>query len=268
VDGLSPQILLQADTPNIDRLWQGGAYSWQAQTILPSATLPAHTAMLTGLPPEATGVTYNTWSRGEPYVAFPTVLSLAHDAGLSTAVFIGKGKLEFLFPPGSVDHLVLSDNDAQAALGAAAYIVQARPALTFVHLVAVDAMGHTFGWGSDEQRQAVELVDRAVGRLLAALDKAGIADSTAVLLTSDHGGHGTIHGSDRPEDMTIVWILCGPGIAAGKELSTPIYIYDTAATVAYALGLPVPGEWQGRPVLEAFTSPSINPSPTPKEVSR
>lgn len=255
VDGLSPQALAAAATPHMDRLWQNGAYSWRAQTILPSVTLPSHAAMLTGLPPEVTGVTYNDWSRGDPYISFPTVLSLAHEAGLSTAAFIGKGKLGALFPPGSVDHLALTANDAQSALDAAAYLARDHPALLFVHFVAVDAAGHAFGWGSEQQLRAVELVDQAVGQLLAALDRAGLAGNTAVLLNSDHGGHGVAHGSDRPADTTIVWMLYGPGVVAGKELATPVHIYDTAATVAYALGLAIPPAWQGRPVLEAFVAP-------------
>ena len=31
---------------------------------------------------------------------------------------------------------------------------------------------------------------------------------------------------------------------------------DTAATAAYALGLPIPAEWDGVPVLEAFGLPA------------
>ncbi len=257
VDGLRPEAIAQAETPHMDRLWQDGAYSWRAQTILPSSTLPSHAAMLTGLPPEVTGVVYNTWSPGEPYITFTTALGLAHEAGLSTAAFFGKGKLESLFPPGSRGHLVVTYGDVHIAEQAAAYIAEQRPALVFVHLPEVDGAGHTYGWMSQEQLQAVEEADTAVGLLLAALEEAGIAQSTAVLLTADHGGHGFGHGSDLAEDTTIPWILYGPGIAAGEELQGEIYTYDTAATVAELLGLPIPADWWGRPITAALTSPSL-----------
>ena len=72
-----------------------------------------------------------------------------------------------------------------------------------------------------------------------------------LIITSDHGGHGTTHGSSMPEDMTIPWIVSGPGVKAGKLL-TQVYTMDTAATAAYALGLSIPEEWDGVPVYEAF----------------
>ena len=164
VDGLRPDALFLAAVPNMARLWQGGAYSWHAQTILPSATLQAHTAMLTGLPPEVTGVTWNTWSPGEPYVGFITVLGLAHASGLNTGAIVGKAKLEFLFPPESVDKLVVTYGDERVAQAAAETIVQQRPALLFVHRPGVDAAGHSNGWLSPQQLQAVEQADTAVGR--------------------------------------------------------------------------------------------------------
>jgi len=72
-------------------------------------------------------------------------------------------------------------------------------------------------------------------------------------VTSDHGGHGILHGTNRPEDVTIPWIALGGAARAGVVLQQPIMIYDTAATALFALGLPVPERWQGRPVTEALT---------------
>jgi len=31
-----------------------------------------------------------------------------------------------------------------------------------------------------------------------------------------------------------------------------VRVYDTAATAAWALGLPLPEAWEGRPIVEAF----------------
>jgi arylsulfatase A-like enzyme len=54
--------------------------------------------------------------------------------------------------------------------------------------------------------------------------------------------------------MTIPWIAAGPGIQP-KVLTTLIHTIDTAATAAFALGLPIPPEWDGAPVYEAFGQP-------------
>ena len=67
----------------------------------------------------------------------------------------------------------------------------------FVSFGGVDRVGHMFGADHDldhpngsEIRFADQLriADEQIGRLLAALDKKGIADETLVILTADHGG--------------------------------------------------------------------------------
>jgi len=83
------------------------------------------------------------------------------------------------------------------------------------------------------------------------LDRRGLREETLIIITADHGGHSTTHGSSMPEDMTIPWIAAGPGIQPAA-LSTQITTIDTAATAAYALNLPIPPEWDGVPVYEAF----------------
>jgi hypothetical protein len=54
--------------------------------------------------------------------------------------------------------------------------------------------------------------------------------------------------------MTISWVAAGPGIQT-KTLTTRIHTMDTAATAAFALGLPMPADWDGVPVYEAFGLP-------------
>jgi len=79
-------------------------------------------------------------------------------------------------------------------------------------------------------------------------------EDTLIIITADHGGHGTTHGSRSFEDMTIPWIIAGPGVRHAV-LATNVNTTDTAATVAWALGLPLQPDWDGLPVLEAFGQP-------------
>jgi hypothetical protein len=46
-------------------------------------------------------------------------------------------------------------------------------------------------------------------------------------------------------------LAVGPGVAAGATLG-PVNIYDTAPTALYALKLPIPEAYDGRPVVEIF----------------
>ena len=63
-----------------------------------------------------------------------------------------------------------------------------RPHFTAVHLTAVDAARHgaADAW-NEEAAAALEATDARIGRLLAGLEAAGIADETVVFVTSDHG---------------------------------------------------------------------------------
>jgi arylsulfatase A-like enzyme len=99
---------------------------------------------------------------------------------------------------------------------------------------------------------AVNYVDGLIGEIVAALESGGYLHNTLLIITADHGGHGFKHGDDSPEDRTIPWLVVGPGVPVGVTLTSSINIYDTAATVLYALDLPIPEHWDGQPILEIF----------------
>jgi arylsulfatase A-like enzyme len=128
-----------------------------------------------------------------------------------------------------------------------------KPDFTFIHLNHVDSAGHDHGHGTPKYYQAVADADRLIGLILQALKDAGMAKNTIVLITADHGGKGKGHGGATMGEIEIPWILAGPGVVAGKELTTHVNTYDTAATIAYIFGLKTPSCWIARPVMEAFT---------------
>jgi predicted AlkP superfamily pyrophosphatase or phosphodiesterase len=66
-------------------------------------------------------------------------------------------------------------------------IETAQPVLTFLHVWQVDAAQHKHGLWSPEARAAIENADRQIGRILASLERAGIAEHTSLVIASDHG---------------------------------------------------------------------------------
>lgn len=66
-------------------------------------------------------------------------------------------------------------------------LLEDQPDVMFLHLVAVDAARHLTGPFTPEVNQALEQVDGWLGRLLAAMDKAGTLEDTNVVIVSDHG---------------------------------------------------------------------------------
>ena len=75
-----------------------------------------------------------------------------------------------------------------------------------------------------------------------------------MIVTADHGGHDTNHGSDDPRDVTIPWIAWGEGVKPGRLVESSVRTMDTAATVLWLLAVSQPADWVGQPVVQAFTS--------------
>lgn len=261
IDGLRPDAIDLAPMPNLQALMQTGAYSLTAQTIFPSVTLPAHASMLTGLCPSKHGVDWNDYLPQKGYAIGTDLFDLAHAAGLQTVMYVGKQKLSQITEPGSVDIFrYINDRDVVIAQR----ISEEFPldfGLMFVHFATPDAMGHAYGWMTPQYISVVQRADEALGTLLKALDDHGLRQETLIIVTADHGGHDQSHGSRMPEDMTIPWVVSGPGVHSG-QLTTPIQTTDTAATAAWALNLARPAEWDGWPVFEAFGQ-VIQPRPVP-----
>jgi len=253
IDGARPDALLVAKTPTITRLWKEGSYSFRAQTISPSTTLPAHTSMLTGISPDRHGERDNNWWPGEATVTAETVFSLAKSQGLKTAMVVTKEKFGFLARPGSLDHSELVPHLApDVVLRALAYLKSEKPHLLFIHFADADITGHLHGWMSPEYLIALQTVDDAVEILLRMMEETKLVRETLLIITADHGGHDFTHGTTLPEDMTIPWIAFGPGVREGYEIPDQVVIYDTAATVLLFLGIPIPAHWEGRPLRSIF----------------
>ena len=259
VDGMRPDGMLQAQAPTMHRMLAEGASTLAARSVMPAITLPCHISMFHGVPPEVHGVTTNAW---EPFPGgpIPGIFDLVRDSHKQPASFYTWEQLRDLSRPGSLAHAHFIDIyypaaenvDLAIARAAADYLVSARPDFTFIYLGLTDEVGHRYGWMSPQYLEAISTADAAIAHVFSRLEEAGLAHDTACLLTADHGGHGHGHGEDCPEDMTIPWVLTGPGIKRGAQLSTPVRIYDTAPTIAHLLGLHIPADWQGQAVTEAW----------------
>lgn len=253
IDGLRPDALELADTPTLDNLRAKGAYSPDAQTVIPSFTLPSHVSMLDGALPQKHGIVEALPCIGCRLTIGPTLFSVAHKAGLSTGVVVGKEKLSYLILPNSVDKLLCADvHDTEVKNQAVKFIKAGLPNVLFIHFPDTDRVGHAYGWMSENQLYAINFVDGLIGQVVAALEGSGYLDRTLIIITADHGGHGFRHGDDSPVDRTIPWLAVGPGVPQDVILTNRIDTFDTAATALYALDLPIPEEWVGQPVLEIF----------------
>jgi len=254
IDGLRPDVIFLAPMPNLQALMQVSAYTLTAQTVYPSVTLVSHSSMLGGVCPSKHGVDWNDYMPEKGFALGTNLFDLAHAAGLQTVMYVGKEKLYHVTKPESVDQYVyINDRDLVIAERLIADFPEDFNVL-FVHFPLVDGMGHAYGWMSPQQMSVAFRADEALGLILAELDARGLRAETLIIITADHGGHDTTHGSSLREDMTIPWFALGPGVQP-KQLATQVHTMDTAATAALLLGLPMPPEWDGVPVYEAFGLP-------------
>jgi arylsulfatase A-like enzyme len=261
IDGLRPDAIQAFAAPTLQRLMREGSFTLSASTITPSKTLPSHTSMLTGEPPERHRVLWNTnLTAKADTVGLPTVFGVARSHGYRTAAFFSKSKFQALQRPGTLDF-------SQAPRGwfgrwsgdrtltdVERHLSEVKPNLLFVHLADPDRAGHADGWMSESYGRAVARTDAVMGRMIAAAERAFGSGGYSVIVTADHGGHGHSHGSDDPRDVTIPWIAWGRGVKIGELSGSIVRTVDTASTVLWLLGVAEPTDWQGSPVLAAFAS--------------
>lgn len=117
----------------------------------------------------------------------------------------------------------------------------------------------------------ISFIDSQVGRLMEALDEAGLADNTIIVLWSDHGYH---LGEKEISGKNTLWarstrvplIFAGPGIEEGQVCGRPAELLDIYPTLVDLAGVEGPRhELEGlslRPQLEDADAPRDRPAIT------
>lgn len=263
IDGLSPEGIGLAATPVLDRLVREGASSMQARAVLPTSSSPNWASMIMGAGPEQHGITSNKWQRDAVAIApaargpegiFPTIFGAVRTARPAAAIGVFHDWKAFgrLVDGSSCTELARTDGPLDTVATGMRFLEASRPVLLFLHLDHVDHAGHAHGWNSPEYLRAVAEADRLVGDVVDRLAALELTAETLLVVTSDHGGIGKSHGGETMEELLIPWIASGAGVRPGHVIAEPIVQSDTAATIAFALGVPRPACWTGRPVRAAF----------------
>lgn len=61
IDGMRPDGALQCGHPFVQEMMRRGAYALDAQTVMPSVTLPCHMSMFHSVAPDRHGITTNDY---------------------------------------------------------------------------------------------------------------------------------------------------------------------------------------------------------------
>ena len=262
-DGLSPDGLANTKTPEFDKIISEGTSTMHARAVLPSSSSTNWATMITGAGPEQHGITSNSWEKNNfvlPAVVqsddflFPTIFNLVNTKIKNAEIgaiyhWDGFGRL---FEKSAVDYDINPKSEDETAQVASAYIISKQPTFTFIHFDHVDHAGHEFGHGTPEYYIAVEKADALLAEVMQAITSSPMANETLVIVSSDHGGIGKGHGGETLQEVEIPFIIWGKSVKKGYTIKYPVYQYDNAATVAFALGLQLPMAGIGKPIKNAF----------------
>lgn len=249
VDGMgscyAQQMMDEGRMPNLKRLAEEGAFTMNARADNEvTITLPNHTAMVTGRPVKGeAGHAYTDNSDPKPgvtlhnnkksYVA--SAFDVAHDAGLSTGMWATKTKFSLFrdsyndingsadgigaakYGRKKIDEYVYADSSEAVVTALLASMKQKPVNFAFVHIMEPDQAGHAEGWGGVKYKQALEISDHQIGRILDFINAdAQLKDRTVVIVTADHGGVAKNHQDPTfPLDYTIPFLVWGAGVDHG-----------------------------------------------------
>ena len=267
IDGMSVQGLRVANTPCMDSLIRNGAVSYSVRTVAPSTSTPNWNTMFYGAGPEISGPAIWHWN-GESYMRnldiapvvmtengrFPNIFRVLRDQRPDAEIgaIYDWWAIRLMFEPELLSLYETKPNSPETAKRAAEYIREKKPNFLFVQLDEVDGHGHRSGHMSQRYIQSIEEADSQVREIVNAIHDAGIAHRTMIMIVSDHGGLYRSHGDAAWEEITVPLIFSGAGIRKHYEIRQQIYMFDIAASVAFALRLQIPYEWTGRPTKAAF----------------
>jgi iduronate 2-sulfatase len=123
---------------------------------------------------------------------------------------------------------------------------------------------------NDEQRRqvlqayyaSISFMDAQVGRVVAAVDRLGLADKTVIVFTSDHGYHMGQHGlwqkmSLFEESARVPFLVVAPGIAKpGSVSKAPVSLVDLFPTLAELCEVTPPENLQGQSLVPMLRDPA------------
>lgn len=259
LDGLRPDAIPRFGLHHLTALAHRGASTMLGRTVSPSVTACAMASLLTGAAPERHGLMsekFHLPRSSGPLHPLPRTLA-AHS--MPSSAFLAKMPLLFTgIAHRLASHLGFTEtsfrggNSAEIHAAARRTLREQTRGLVLMHWPDADRAGHAHGWMSAPYAAAARQMDATLGSLVAEI---GAEDpGTLIIALADHGGGGAVadhHNSEHPLDRTIPVVLAGGAVRRG-DLPPGASLLDVPATVAWALGVPLPESFAGRPLAEAF----------------
>jgi len=272
LEGFGQDSLKGGTMPTLSRLIKEGSVTWSATAVKPALRLPTMASLITGLPVEKHGITWNTFEFSRGYPRAPSVFDyLDLSGGRDSAIFFMDESLYQLARPEpytdyqmcgplkpecSTDRIVsyIRQYFKKATSGHGyGHAVLSLPHFLVVHLPEAGRVGVSRGWTSKEYRDALRTVDQAIQSVLDIYQQQRLTKRTTLFVTSLSAEGRDANQEQADEAVPMVpWIASGVGIKPGHAIHQSVSILDTGATVMRTLGLQTHTEWESHAVEEIF----------------
>jgi predicted AlkP superfamily pyrophosphatase or phosphodiesterase len=236
LDGWGGFYVPKSNMPTVKQMMSKGAWTLDAQCIMPSVSWPNWTTIFYGTPPEQRG--------SDDYPSLFTLI-INNEKTKKSVFFYEWNELLKINSVNKMEKQKIY-SEIEYAEKIAAYIKEQKPAFTAIGFDEPDHTGHAKRWGSKAYYAKLTELDGLIAIIEQAVKDAGIYDSTVFVLTADHGGSFDTHGINVPKQRKIPMIFYGSGIKEGFKIPSPINIYDITPTMAALMGMEIPPEWTGR----------------------
>jgi predicted AlkP superfamily pyrophosphatase or phosphodiesterase len=245
LDGVRPDALAVAETPNVDALIASGTYTDSAQTCAITVSGPAWASLLTAVDPAKHGVVSNTF-QGARYDLYPTLFDRLRNAipSARTASVVNWAPINTHIVR-KADTLVAVQPDERVAEEVVRILEADDPDLLFVQLDEPDAAGHSHVYSPESVGYLRQLAktDAHIGSIVSAMRRRASDDEDwLVIVTTDHGGSEKGHGKDIPEHRTI-FVLLVDSKTRRNALDGGVTIMDVGATALAHLGVTLDPAW-------------------------
>ncbi|MFO0707951.1 MAG: alkaline phosphatase family protein [Nitrospira sp.] len=281
LEGFGQDSLKGSSMPVLSKLVKEGAVTWSATGVNPALRLPTMASLVTGMPVEKHGITWNAFEFSRGYPRSPSLFDyLDLSGGRDSAIFYMDESLYQLarpepytdyqlcgalrpecHPDKIVSYIRQYFKKATSGHGYG-HAILSVPHLLVVHLPEAGRAGVAHGWNSKEYRQGLQSVDAAMKSVMEVFKEHGLLNRTTVVVTALSGPGSDIGGEEPTTKATPVvpWIVSGVGIKHGQTIHQPVSIIDTGATVMRILGLETHTEWESKAVEEIFQSAAVVPA--------
>lgn len=193
LDGLRPDALLYANTPNIKTLIQNGVYNLETNVECDTISGPSWVSILTGKTQLETGVKYNEDVENENYKCKEDIFTILNSNNITTTSFVSNwvGMKNITNNSKNKEYDDSGEvlmNDSKMIEYCERYISSnnIENEFTFLYLNGIDETGHKSGFTiqSKEYISYIETMDKKLKNIF---DKAK-ENNWSLLMTTDHGG--------------------------------------------------------------------------------